>query len=115
MWWQGIDSVRSSKALQKNQQTRNSPARRSVKAWRRTNFSALPFMVFLVVMALGAVGIDSTVRASDTGVAATDDTALDYRLAPGDRLTVVVFDQPQLSGDLVIDGRGEVLLPLAGV
>ena len=118
MWekhlWQGIYPA-PSKALQKDRQTRNSPAGGcSLKAWRRTNFSALPFMVFLVVMALGAVGIDLTAKASDTGVAA-EDTALDYRLAPGDRLTVVVFDQPQLSGDLIIDGRGEILLPLAGV
>ena len=106
MWekhlWQGIYPA-PSKALQKDRQTRNSPAGGcSLKAWRRTNFSALPFMVFLVVMALGAVGIDLTAKASDTGVAA-EDTALDYRLAPGDRLTVVVFDQPQLSGDLIID------------
>jgi polysaccharide biosynthesis/export protein len=38
----------------------------------------------------------------------------DYRLAPGDRLTIAVFDAPQLSGDFFIDGGGEVLLPVAG-
>jgi polysaccharide export outer membrane protein len=38
----------------------------------------------------------------------------EYRLAPGDKLTVVVFDQAQLSGDFVINGAGQVLLPLAG-
>jgi polysaccharide biosynthesis/export protein len=38
----------------------------------------------------------------------------DYRLAPGDRLTIAVFDEPQLSGDFFIDGGGEVLLPVAG-
>ena len=38
----------------------------------------------------------------------------DYRLAPGDRLTIVVYDQPQLSGQFIIDGGGGVLLPLAG-
>src|SRR5262245_55661904 len=37
-----------------------------------------------------------------------------YRLAPGDKLGVLVFDQAQLSGDFVIDGDGQVLLPLAG-
>lgn len=40
--------------------------------------------------------------------------AADYRLAPGDRLTVLVYDQPQLSGQFMIDGGGGVLLPLAG-
>ena len=39
----------------------------------------------------------------------------DYRLAPGDRLNIVVYDQPQLSGEFIIDGGGGILLPLAGV
>jgi polysaccharide export outer membrane protein len=38
----------------------------------------------------------------------------DYRLAPGDRLTIAVYDEPQLSGDFFIDGGGDVLLPVAG-
>ena len=38
----------------------------------------------------------------------------DYRLAPGDRLTIVVYDQPQLSGQFDVDGGGGILLPLAG-
>ena len=38
----------------------------------------------------------------------------DYRLAPGDRLTIAVYDQPQLSGQFDVDGGGGILLPLAG-
>ena len=38
----------------------------------------------------------------------------DYQLAPGDRLTIVVYDQPQLSGQFIVDGGGGILLPLAG-
>ena len=45
---------------------------------------------------------------------APDDTLGDYHLAPGDHLTIAVFDEPQLSGDFFIDGGGEVLLPVAG-
>src|SRR5262245_9143323 len=37
-----------------------------------------------------------------------------YRLGPGDRVTVLVYDQPQLSGQFIIDGGGTILLPLAG-
>ena len=37
-----------------------------------------------------------------------------YRLAPGDKLNVIVFDQPQLSGDFTVNGDGQILLPLAG-
>ena len=49
--------------------------------------------------------------------ASADDSAAplaDYRLAPGDRVTIVVYDQPQLSGQFIIDGGGGILLPLAG-
>lgn len=45
---------------------------------------------------------------------AQNDALGDYRLAPGDRVTIMVFDETQLSGDFYIDGGGEVLLPLAG-
>src|SRR5262249_47568763 len=38
----------------------------------------------------------------------------EYRLAPGDTLSIIVFDQAQLSGDFVISVDGQVLLPLAG-
>ncbi|WGS18499.1 MULTISPECIES: polysaccharide biosynthesis/export family protein [unclassified Bradyrhizobium] len=36
-----------------------------------------------------------------------------YRLAPGDRITVTVFGQPELSGDVQIDDAGTINLPLA--
>jgi polysaccharide export outer membrane protein len=35
-----------------------------------------------------------------------------YRLAPGDRITVTVFGQPELSGDVLIDDAGAVTIPL---
>jgi polysaccharide biosynthesis/export protein len=38
----------------------------------------------------------------------------DYHLSAGDRLKLVVLDQPQLSGEFIIDGGGGILLPLAG-
>jgi polysaccharide export outer membrane protein len=37
-----------------------------------------------------------------------------YRLAPGDRITVTVFGQPELSGDLLIDDAGTIAFPLTG-
>src|SRR6476646_5166943 len=56
---------------------------------------------------------------SETGSAQSaptgqNDALGDYGLPPGDRLTIVVFDESQLSGDFYVDGGGEVLLPLAG-
>ena len=50
----------------------------------------------------------------DANPALTANTTGDYHLAPGDNLTIVVFDQPQLSGDFIVDGGGGVLLPLVG-
>jgi polysaccharide biosynthesis/export protein len=37
-----------------------------------------------------------------------------YSLEPGDRITVTVFGQPELSGDLMVDGAGNILLPFIG-
>lgn len=37
-----------------------------------------------------------------------------YRLAPGDRLTIVVHGQAELSGEFVVDDGGGIELPLAG-
>jgi polysaccharide export outer membrane protein len=34
-----------------------------------------------------------------------------YKLAPGDRIAVTVFNQPDLSGDVVIDDTGHIVLP----
>jgi polysaccharide biosynthesis/export protein len=36
------------------------------------------------------------------------------RLASGDRITVTVFGQPELSGDLLINGEGSISLPFVG-
>jgi polysaccharide biosynthesis/export protein len=52
--------------------------------------------VLLFPAALSAEGIDSHA----------------YRLAPGDRITVTVFGQPELSGDVLIDDAGAITIPL---
>ncbi|MDX2307190.1 MAG: polysaccharide biosynthesis/export family protein [Hyphomicrobium sp.] len=44
--------------------------------------------------------------------AAAEDSA--YRLAPGDRITVVVLGQADLSGDYPVDGNGSIMLPIVG-
>jgi protein involved in polysaccharide export with SLBB domain len=40
--------------------------------------------------------------------------AADYRLGAGDRLRVIVFDEPNLSGEFDISGSGRAALPLIG-
>ena len=55
-----------------------------------------------------------TVGDVHVSVAELEASSSDYRLASGDRLTILVYDQPQLSGQFIIDGGGGILLPLAG-
>ena len=37
-----------------------------------------------------------------------------YKLAPGDRITVTVLGQPDISGDILIDGAGNIVMPFIG-
>ncbi len=37
-----------------------------------------------------------------------------YRLAPGDRISLVVIGQTEISGPLSVDNNGEILVPLLG-
>lgn len=46
-------------------------------------------------------------------IAAALATEATYRLAPGDRITVTVFGQPELSGDVLIDDAGTISIPLS--
>jgi len=38
----------------------------------------------------------------------------EYRIGPGDKLNIIVFGQPDLSGEFVVDGSGRISLPLLG-
>jgi polysaccharide export outer membrane protein len=94
-------------------------------------------LLFLIVSIVPLAAMDFGVKASEKAAAdpslqasvkadepeagsaestpgAVDNALGDYRFAPGDRLTVAVFDEPQLSGDFFIDGGGQVLLPVVG-
>jgi polysaccharide biosynthesis/export protein len=68
----------------------------SVAAAFRRFSQALCLAVLLLPAALSAGSVDG--RA--------------YRLAPGDRITVTVFGQPELSGDALIDDAGVITIPL---
>ena len=94
--------------------------------WRTNQLWDLPLRtnpllaqcLVVTILALATMGLGqawANADESDTStVGAPGDAVGDYRLSPGDRLTIVVFDQPQLSGEFIIDGGGGILLPLAG-
>jgi polysaccharide export outer membrane protein len=68
---------------------------RVAAAFRRF-LQAVCLAVLLFPAALSAEGIDSHA----------------YRLAAGDRITVIIFGQPELSGDVLIDDAGAITIPL---
>ena len=81
-----------------------------------------PIAIFLAVTMAAFAPMNFAAQASETAgdvqasASGVDDETPtgDYRLAPGDRVTLIVYDQPQLSGQFTIDGGGGLLLPLAG-
>jgi exopolysaccharide production protein ExoF len=70
--------------------------------------------VMRLVVILLAGGLMVAVPMTRGDVACAQDASAEYRLAPGDRLAVVVIGQAELSGDFLIDGAGRILMPLVG-
>src|ERR1700716_3536459 len=84
------------------------PDRRAMAAmFGRRRASVLHQFVRAAVL-LGALVFSFAVSAEPAG----DSRA--YRLAPGDRIAVMVFGQAELSGDILIDAAGNILLPFIG-
>jgi polysaccharide export outer membrane protein len=82
--------------------TRDGKARRICRGYGR---SALYRWVWVVAL-LTSLALVSA------GLAASPNAEHAYRLAPGDRITVTVFGQAELSGDIVVDDAGRISLPL---
>jgi protein involved in polysaccharide export with SLBB domain len=79
--------------------------------------------VIAALLALGACGDkDNTPIVSDTSngqalsLAPTSGAAAsaDYKLGPNDRTRIIVFGQPSLTGEFVLDGNGVLAFPLIG-
>jgi polysaccharide export outer membrane protein len=48
------------------------------------------------------------------GGISTERAAADYRLGPNDRTRIIVYGQPNLTGEFVLDGNGVLAFPLIG-
>ncbi len=70
--------------------------------------------VFLLAACSGGLGQLPKLEPPESEEGTTGGALREYRLGPGDRLSVVVFGQPDLSGEFVIDGTGNVTIPLIG-
>jgi len=84
-----------------------------------------PGVVILATLALASMQLaaQATETADDTQHAVTGggsetagaaDVTGDYRLSPGDRLEIDVYEEPELSGKFIVDGGGGIVLPLIG-
>lgn len=76
----------------------------------RTDGDALLVHLVLVVVLLLLI----VLVACRTAQAQSPFNPQTYKLTPGDRIGITVFGQPELSGELVIDGTGSVILPFLG-
>jgi protein involved in polysaccharide export with SLBB domain len=60
-----------------------------------------------------ALGLILLVLVACVSVSRAADEA-DYKLGPGDKLRVTVFNEPDLSGEFDVGGQGTIALPLIG-
>src|SRR5258707_1314528 len=84
------------------------PGRRAMAAMFGRGCASVLHQFVRVAVLLGALVFSLPLSAEAAG----DSRA--YRLAPGDRIAVMVFGQAELSGDILIDGAGNILLPFIG-
>jgi polysaccharide biosynthesis/export protein len=75
--------------------------RRRVATWTLVRW-------LMAFAAAGAVGMGPVLAAAPVTTTGT------YEVAPGDRITVTIAGQPDLSGEMPIDGAGNINLPLVG-
>src|SRR6266853_4557250 len=95
------------KPLVRNRENARGCGESAMRPGRRAMASVLHQFVRAAVL-LGALVFSFPVSAEAAG----DSRA--YRLAPGDRIAVLVFGQAELSGDILVDGAGNILLPFIG-
>lgn len=76
---------------------------------------ALAGLALMAATLLGAVGVaQAQVTATPVAVpvTATASAGYEYRLGSGDKIRLIVFGEPDLSGEFTISGDGMVSLPL---
>jgi protein involved in polysaccharide export with SLBB domain len=79
--------------------------------WHR-RLKALAFSLFGIAL---VVSLCSCRSSAILGPAVSSaEIAAQYRLAPGDKIRLTVFNQPNLSSDYTVDGGGYISLPLVG-
>ena len=70
-------------------------------------------LVFSLVLSACGPRIDS-LTATGPRYSATSSQIDDYRLGPGDKVRITVFNEPTLSGEFAVSSEGKLSLPLVG-
>jgi len=70
--------------------------------------------LFVAVFALAACESDPTPIVQDTAATGVSGRDSDYRLGANDRVRIIVFNQPTLTGEYTLDGNGILAFPLIG-
>jgi protein involved in polysaccharide export with SLBB domain len=75
---------------------------------------ALAPLALLAILACGPASADEKLRPSEIETVVATAPVNDYRLGPGDKVRVTVYDETDLSGEFQVDDTGFVRLPLIG-
>ncbi len=79
---------------------------------------SFPFAIFVAILlascSTGPVPSGGSSGASSTTQSAPVRSTGEYRLGSGDQLRIIVFGEEDLSGEFVVDGSGQVSVPLVG-
>ena len=67
-----------------------------------------------LILGMGSLAGCAATPAPCATAAAPETAVAGYRLGPGDLVRVIVFRQPDISGEFRLDGDGDLALPLAG-
>jgi polysaccharide export outer membrane protein len=72
------------------------------------------WILFLLVLALAGCATAKTGGGSSSADPAAALSIGDYRIGPADKIRVIVFGEPELSGEFAVNSGGEISLPLLG-
>ena len=86
-------------------------ARSTRRARNGTRFRAIAMIVPALLMAAPAApGV-----AAPAGSGGADTAQpMDYRLGPGDKIRITVYDETSMTGDYIVSARGTISFPLIG-
>lgn len=88
---------------------------RTIKGRSRLVSRSLLRVVAAAALAVGvAACANGPVAGSPDAVRQAREAAQNYRLAPGDKVHIAVFNEDNLSGDFIVAPDGKVAMPLAG-